>query len=245
MSGWPEGTERIILETVDSTMLEAARQTASPPFWVLSYDQTAGRGRRGRAWGMPMGNFAASLVLEPEGPVNDWALRSFTMSLALREAFDALTGRGDLFTLKWPNDVLCQGRKIAGILLESDQRRLTIGVGVNLVAHPEQAVLDEHALEPTNLLEATGQRIAPEPLLDALADAHGRWETLLAEAGFGPVRTAWLAHAANIGREVTARMPGRVITGHFRKVDAAGACVLDTPTGPHVLAAADLHFARS
>jgi BirA family biotin operon repressor/biotin-[acetyl-CoA-carboxylase] ligase len=194
---------------------------------------------------MPAGNFAASFVMEPTGPQADWALRSFTASLALYEAFDALTGRADLFALKWPNDVLCEGRKCAGILLETDGSRLTLGIGVNLAASPDQSALDEHALPPTSLLAATGRRLKPDALLDALAPAFARWEQVLREEGFAPIRAAWLDRAANIGKPVTARMPGRSVSGLFDGIDESGAIVIDTGQGRQVLPAADIFFAPS
>ncbi|MBB5515708.1 BirA family biotin operon repressor/biotin-[acetyl-CoA-carboxylase] ligase [Rubricella aquisinus] len=248
MADWPAGVGRIVLAQTDSTMNEAPRQIAagaSVPFWVLALAQSGGRGRRGRAWDMPAGNFAASHVMAPKGPQADWALRSFTASLALYEAFDALTGRADLFTLKWPNDVLCEGRKCAGILLETDGARLTLGIGVNLVAYPEQATLEAGALPATSILEATGRRITPEALLDALAPAFARWEQVLIEDGFAPVRAAWLSRAANIGKPVTARMPGRSVSGLFDGIDTTGAIVIDTGAGRQVLPAADIFFAPS
>ena len=246
MHDWPDATGRYTRETVDTTMAEARRLIADgapAPFWVQAGMQTAGRGRRGRVWAMPEGNFAATLVLTPPQPVSDWALRSFTMSLALYDAVDALTGRSDLLKVKWPNDVLLEGRKLAGILLESDGDALTIGVGVNLVAGPPRDALDENALEPTSVLESTGQRVAPTALLDALATAHDRWETLLRAEGFAPIRAAWLERAANLGRPVTARMPGRTVAGRFETIDETGAIVIDTGAGRVTLAAADLHFA--
>lgn len=248
MALWPAGTGRIVLDQTDSTMNEAPRQIAagaSTPFWVLALAQTGARGRRGRAWDNPAGNFAASHAMRPSGPQADWALRSFTTSLALYDAFADLTGRADLFTLKWPNDVLCEGRKCAGILLETDGQMLTIGIGVNLAVHPDQSALEEHALPPTSLLASTGQAVTPQALLDVLAPAFAHWEQVLSMDGFAPVRTAWLKRAANIGKPVTARMPGRSVSGRFDGIDETGAIVIDTGQGRHVLPAADIFFAAT
>ncbi|MGB0498604.1 MAG: biotin--[acetyl-CoA-carboxylase] ligase [Rubricella sp.] len=164
------------------------------------------------------------------------------MSLALFDALDALTGRGDLMALKWPNDVLMEGRKIAGILLESRDGLLVIGVGVNLVAHPPQEMLEEHALPAANLLERTGMRIVPDALFDELAAAFARWDALLEAEGFAPVREAWLARAANRGAVVTARMPGRTVSGRFEGIDDTGAIVIDTGQGRQAIPAADIFF---
>jgi BirA family biotin operon repressor/biotin-[acetyl-CoA-carboxylase] ligase len=121
MQDWPEGVGRRVLQTVDSTMAEGARiaHSLAGPEWLLALEQTAGHGRRGRAWASPPGNFFASLVMRPDGPPAAAALRSFVAALALREAFIAATGRAEALSLKWPNDVLLNGGKVAGILLES------------------------------------------------------------------------------------------------------------------------------
>ncbi|HEX9857902.1 MAG TPA: biotin--[acetyl-CoA-carboxylase] ligase, partial [Paracoccaceae bacterium] len=118
---WPEGVGRHILGTVDSTNAFAARLAPglTGPAWVLAGEQTAGRGRRGRAWSSPRGNFHASLVMQPTEPPEVVALRSFAAALALRDTCVALTGLPQAFALKWPNDVLLNGGKLAGILLES------------------------------------------------------------------------------------------------------------------------------
>jgi BirA family biotin operon repressor/biotin-[acetyl-CoA-carboxylase] ligase len=113
---WPEGYGLTVLASVDSTMAEAARRapTLAGPGWILALRQTAARGRRGRAWVMPPGNFAATLVYRPPGGPAEHALRSFAAALALADALDALTGRPDAVALKWPNDVLLHGGKLAG-----------------------------------------------------------------------------------------------------------------------------------
>jgi BirA family transcriptional regulator, biotin operon repressor / biotin---[acetyl-CoA-carboxylase] ligase len=140
MAGWPEGVGRRVLAETDSTMAEATRIAPGlgGPEWILALRQTAARGRQGRAWAMPEGNFAASLVMRPACGPAEAALRSFVAALALRDAFVAAgVAEGDL-ALKWPNDVLLWGGKVAGILLESlsDGRggvaHLVVGIGVNL-----------------------------------------------------------------------------------------------------------------
>jgi BirA family biotin operon repressor/biotin-[acetyl-CoA-carboxylase] ligase len=103
------------LATVDSTNAEAARQAGarSSPLWILANEQTGGRGRRGRPWSSPPGNFHATLLLYPAEPPDVVALRSFVAALALRDACVALTGLPGAFTLKWPNDVLLNGGTIS------------------------------------------------------------------------------------------------------------------------------------
>ena len=128
---WPEGTDRIVLDETDSTMAEAARRAGdlARPTWIMAHKQTAARGRRGKRWENPAGNFAATFVFRPEGAAGVAALRSFSAANALFEAL-ALSVDRDRLTLKWPNDVLLDGRKLAGILLEGDGTHLAIGIGV-------------------------------------------------------------------------------------------------------------------
>jgi BirA family biotin operon repressor/biotin-[acetyl-CoA-carboxylase] ligase len=246
MSSWPAGIGREIHEVLDSTNAEALRRAAAGetgPLWILARRQTAARGRRGRAWSAPMGNFGASLLFRPEGAP---ALRSFVAALGLFDAMVAVTGRPELFTLKWPNDVLLSGRKLAGILLETGAGgTLIVGVGVNLAGAPDPEALEPDALRPISLREATGVAIAPEELLDLLAPAIDAWERRLAAEGFAPLRAAWLARAARLGEALVARLPGRSITGRFETVDESGALVLATASGRLALPAADIQFASA
>ena len=246
MTGWPTGVGRRVLAETDSTMLEAARvaPTLAGPEWVLALRQTAAKGRRGRAWDMPDGNFAASLTFRPPGDVAQIALRSFAAATSLREALIAVgCPPGDL-SLKWPNDVLLRGGKLAGILLESlgDGRggvsHLIIGIGVNLAQAPDAARLEPRAVPPV----ALGLDVTPEALLDALAPAFAAREHSLATYGFGPTRTEWLAHAAKLGEVIIARLPNEEVTGTFRTVDEEGNLILDTAKGARSIAAADIYF---
>ncbi|MEO0380283.1 MAG: biotin--[acetyl-CoA-carboxylase] ligase [Pseudomonadota bacterium] len=234
---------------VDSTLNEAVRLAPdlSGPVWILAHEQTAARGRRGRAWSMPEGNFAATLVLPlTEGP-GQAALRSFVVSLALYEAFVAATGRADAFALKWPNDVLLRGGKVAGILLETistagQMSHLAIGIGVNLASAPKVGDVEEGALAPVALATDLGVRIAPEEFLDLLAASYARYEAQFAAYGFDPIRTAWLAHAARLGETITARTTRETYVGTFRDVDATGQLVLETQGGLVAIPAADVYF---
>ena len=249
MTAWPSGYGRRVLASVDSTLSEAARiaPSQSSPEWILAHEQTAARGRRGRAWSMPAGNFAATLVLPVEGTPGEAALRSFVMSLALRDAFIAATGREDVFALKWPNDVLLRGGKVAGILLESvgtgrGMSHLAIGVGVNLAAAPDVSEVEAGALAPVALKSALGVVIAPEAFLDLLADSYARHEDQFRTYGFAPIRTAWLAGAAKLGEVITARTTRDTHVGTFVDVDAEGQLVLETAKGRVSIPAGDVYF---
>ena len=244
MVDWPLGYDRQVLTTVDSTMVEAARQASglAGPKWICALDQTAARGRRGRAWVAPQGNFAATLVMPMSDGPEARALRSFVAALALYDALVAVSGRVDGLALKWPNDVLLTGGKVAGILLESLGGHLAIGIGVNLVDAPKPSEVEDLAVHPVSVLSALGVELRPEVFLDHLAEAYAEHETRFVTYGFEPIREAWLARAARLGDVVTARMGDREVTGTFETVDTDGRIVLATTRGREAIAAADIFF---
>ena len=246
MAEWPDGYDRRVYDSLDSTLNEAARlvPTLAGPTWILALEQTAARGRRGRAWSTPRGNFAATLVMaRPEDP-GTAALRSFVTSLALYEALVAVTGRPGDFALKWPNDVLLKGGKLAGILLESLGAHLVIGIGVNLAHAPPAGALEPGALRPVTLAGEGATRIAPEDFLDTLAAAYALREAQFRAHGFAPIRSTWLEHAARRGERIRARTMRDEITGIFEDVDARGHLILRTEQGRVPIAAADVFFQK-
>ena len=246
---WPEGVAKRVLAEIDSTNAEAARIAGeiTGPTWVLALKQTAGRGRRGRVWFDPVGNFAATLVMRPAEAPDQVALRSFVAALALRDAVAAVTGRPEGLSLKWPNDVLLNGGKLAGILLESSGQGsgvgyLAVGIGVNLVEAPPARVLEPGAMPPVSIAGETGITVTPEDFLDVLAPCYARHEATFTTYGFGPIREAWLAGAARLGQAVTAKTMTAEHHGTFETVDAEGALVLKTSDGRAVIPAADVYF---
>jgi BirA family biotin operon repressor/biotin-[acetyl-CoA-carboxylase] ligase len=195
----------------------------------------------------PVGNFHATLLTFPEGPALEVALRSFAIALALRDAMISLTGLSESYALKWPNDVLLNGRKVSGILLESvgaarDIAHLAIGVGVNLLAAPDAAHLEPEALGAVSLYAETGQKIAPEDFLDALAPAYAQREAVLIAEGFAPIRADWLANAARLGETITARVGSATYRGRFETIDLQGNLHLRTSDALQIIPAADIFF---
>lgn len=247
MSDWPVGYGRRVLDEVGSTMEEAARigPGLERPEWILARRQTRGRGRRGRAWTDPEGNFAATLVMRPEGGAAEVALRSFVAALALYDALALAVGRGSGLSLKWPNDVLLNGGKLAGILLESSGQggrigHLAIGIGVNLRNAPDR--VEQGAVGPVSLVGETGVRVDPEEFLDLLAPAYAQWEARFRAQGFAPIRAAWLARAARLGEAIVARTAREEWRGVFETVDERGNLVLSTADGRRAIAAAEVFF---
>lgn len=243
------GARHIALAEIDSTNAEGFRRAPSleGPIWITAGLQTAGRGRRARPWQSPRGNFHGTLVLRPQESPEKVALRSFAAALALREALVALTGLPESFQLKWPNDVLLNGGKLAGILLESQGLGtpvpvLCIGIGVNLVAAPDASLVEPEAVPPVSLLAETGLRVTPEAFLAALAPAYAAWEVTFQTQGFAPLREAWLSLAARLGQRIRARTGTTTRDGTFETIDHSGNLILHTPSGPVAIPAAEVFF---
>ena len=243
MINWPAGIDRVAFDTIDSTNKDAARRAAfaTSPIWILAGEQTAGVGRRGRAWSSTPGNFAATYMMPISGDLSSIALYSFVAALALRDAFVHVTDDPKRFTMKWPNDVLMDGGKVAGILLETcgtGPTHLCIGIGVNLAVPPESVKIEATSTPPKHL---NGQ-ISPSDFLTLLAHFFVKRSTQFETNGFEVIRTAWLQDAAKLGEEITARMPNRELTGTFVTVDEGGGVVLQAGADQHVIHAADIFF---
>ncbi len=211
------------------------------PVWVRADVQTEGKGRRGRSWSSPIGNFYGTYAFRPAEPPAVSALYSFVAALALRDALVQLTGHAQGYKLKWPNDILLNGGKLSGILLESRAGILTVGIGVNLSNAPDPGNVEPGAVLPVSVFGETGIRISPDQLLSALAPAFTRRSQQLA-SGFGEIRTDFLRYAARIGEHIIARTGQTSRSGVFRTIDETGALVLATNEGPVLIPAADIFF---
>ncbi len=238
---------------IDSTNEEAKRLAASGvrgPVWIVADRQTAGRGRRGRAWTSPVGNLMCTLLLRPKcGPAEAGEL-SFVAGLALHDAASMLLPDevSGTISLKWPNDLLIDSKKASGILLESESTGsaevnwLAIGIGLNLVHFPEDTPY------PATSLEAEGGRsCSVESALTGLAAAFDRWyATWQQPGGFNSIREAWLKRARGIGEEITVRLSDDTLVGTFEDLSADGALQLRLATGElREIAAGDVFFGSS
>lgn len=216
------------------------------PTWFTATRQTAAHGRRGRAWVAPEGNFYGTLSLSTPN-LETASLRSFVAALALYDALRAVMGEGPALALKWPNDVLLNSGKVAGILLETLSAGgkiwgVAVGIGVNLIAAPDMTQVEERATYPVSVKGESGVDVTPDAFLSHLAPAFAKWDTQLATYGFAPIRTAWLERAAKLGETITARLPNEEITGRFDTLDESGYLVLNTAKGSRKIAAADVYF---
>lgn len=240
----PAGFRLQSFETLGSTNDAAkalARAGAAEKTLVWAREQTQGRGRRGRTWHSPPGNLYLSLVLRPHREAARAAQLSFVAALALGDALHALAGPALALRYKWPNDVLCGGKKLAGILLESETgtdgsvQFVVIGVGVNLASRPEDVEY------PATSLAAEGiAGVTPTALLEAFARHVDLWVGRWRQEGFAPVRTAWLARASGLGAPITVRLERVTLCGRFHDLGADGALVLDAAEGRRRIAAGEV-----
>src|SRR5262245_4463312 len=223
---------QIRYDVVGSTNAEAlarARAGDPGPLWITARAQTAGRGRRGRTWTSPSGNLYATLLLDDPGPAAVVPQLLFVAALAVHDAIVAAAGQHALaLMLKWPNDVLCNGAKLAGILLEGEGRTLAvaIGIGVNCQQHPAETTY------PATDLREAGVGVSPEQLFDRLAAAMQRWLAQWDRGhGFAAIRAAWLARAHASGTQLTLRLGERESIGSFETLDEAGRLILRRADG--------------
>lgn len=223
----------LAFEELDSTSAEARRRASAGetgPVWITATRQTAGHGRRGRAWETGTGNLAATLLFTTNKPASEAAQVSFIAALAVADLAAACLA-APLVSLKWPNDLLVAGRKAAGILVESGKRDagdlwVAVGIGVNLATPPVAAE------RPATAFSAHIDK-APAPLeaLEVLREAFERWLSLWNVSGFGRISQAWTARAHGIGEACVARLPNETVEGIAEGLDLDGALRLRLPGG--------------
>jgi BirA family biotin operon repressor/biotin-[acetyl-CoA-carboxylase] ligase len=215
---------QLALDTIDSTNAEALRRARAGepgPLWITAKTQSAGRGRRGRKWASARGNLYATLLLTDPSPAALAPQLSFVAALALHDAVAQCAPQvGPSLALKWPNDLLLGGAKLAGVLVEGENEpafAVAIGIGVNCAHHPGNipfAATD---------LAAAGALVPPQTLFAALAEAMDlRLAQWARGEGFGAIRADWLKRAAGLGQAIQVRLPGREFSGMFEGLDEDG-----------------------
>ena len=234
----------LLFDEIDSTQEEARRRFLAGvggPLWVLAARQTAGRGRRQRAWQSPPGNLHLSLLFRPEAPLRRWPELSLLASLVAAKSIERLaaqSGRRELredVALKWPNDVLLRGRKLGGILLETVQaphedgqrQALIIGWGINLATAPPA----EEVRWPAIALAETGLQPHPGLVFETLRDAFWRWYQVWQAHGARNVHQAWRKRAFGLGGMIRLRHGDEELRGRFVDIEPTGALVMELPDG--------------
>ena len=238
-------------ETVDSTNAEARRRALAGepgPLWIWSARQSQGRGRGGREWVSQPGNLFASLLIGLNCPLRVASQLALVAGIV---AFDTIAkliayeGRSEVL-LKWPNDVLLAGEKVAGMLLENvggtndNHSVVVIGTGINLASHPENLP------QPAVSLATYGMTVTPADALEALAASTVEWLDRWGEgACFPTIRRAWLDRAGPTGRPLTVRVGSQEAEGVYGGLDADGALRLLMPGGgEYRVTAGDVFFSR-
>ncbi|WP_343232411.1 biotin--[acetyl-CoA-carboxylase] ligase [Microvirga terricola] len=246
------GYRLLSLDATGSTnddALDAARSGDPGQLWIVAAEQHAGRGRHGRQWSSPPGNLYASLLLLDPCEMAVAPQLGFVAGLALHEAVEVVTGIGaPRLSLKWPNDLLLDGAKVSGLLLEGHsvepgRRAIIIGMGVNVCYSPEGTPY------PTANLQTLKSGLTREDVFLALSDAFAKtfaaWRAssrMNVADPFGAIRRLWLERAAGVGREVTLRLPSGEKKGIFEGLDRSGRLQLKGPAGVELVDAGDLYF---
>lgn len=240
----PPGYRHRRFAEIGSTNQAAAEagQAGEPELLVVTAGvQTAGRGRRGRDWVSPVGNLYASVLLRPAVSPAAGAQLSFVAALAVAELAAEVIPGAPVVACKWPNDVLVNGAKVAGILLESQTDSagrlawLVIGTGVNVVSHPP---LTAYA---ATSLAANGATATAEDCLALYLARLDHWRQTWLRQGFDPVRAAWLARAWRLGETISVRRGEKTLAGTFEGLDDTGALLLAAHGGQrHTIAAGEV-----
>jgi BirA family biotin operon repressor/biotin-[acetyl-CoA-carboxylase] ligase len=241
-------------DNIGSTNAEAmsrARDGEAGPMWFVTSEQTAGRGRRHRPWIAPRGNLACSILDVIDVPSATAATLGFVAGLALEAALQKISleaspmsARSDnmKFALKWPNDVLANSEKLAGVLLEAETvpggLAVVTGIGVNVVAAPPGMPT------PATSLAALGIRTSADAVFTALSDAWVEFRAIWNNGrGFDEIRTQWLKRAAGLGEKVAIQTGRSTLEGTFETLDETGHLMVRTTDGQLLpVAAGDVYF---
>ena len=198
-------------------------------FAVQALHQSAGHGRYGRPWVFLPGNLALSFVLRPSCPSARYGELSLMCGVALARALE-----GYDIQLKWPNDVLLSGRKCAGILLETEEDYILVGLGLNIASAPEGAAALGSNENPV---------IWRERILSAVGAVYKIWK----EIGFEPIRAEWLEKSVPVGMEISVTTPRETLRGQFLGLDSAGNLLVSGAdgTGTRMVAAGEVQMGEA
>lgn len=221
-------------DTLDSTSAEAKRLAgggASHGAVIWAKRQTNGRGRMGRDWVSAEGNLFTTFLLSPNVPLADCAQLSFVAAVAVAETLEGIVPDASAVRCKWPNDVLVNGKKIAGILLESfttrelisERQWIAVGVGINVDNHPEHVLFPATCLRDAGV-ELISAKIVLSRFIHNFIACYDKWEA----SGFGVIRKAWHDRAYQIGQPIEVIVGEERTSGTFSGIDDAGQLLLNT-----------------
>ena len=249
------GCRLAAFDKIGSTNTEAmarAREGERGPMWFVTTEQTAGRGRRQRAWVAPRGNLASSVLEVMDVAPAVAATMGFAFGLAHAAALQRVSVEANLrlagsdhldYRLKWPNDILVRGQKLCGLLVEAEAMTdgslaVVAGIGTNIIAAPEGTPT------PATSLNALGVHVGAEELFTALSDSwvefRGIWDN---GRGFAEIRTAWLEHAYGVGGRVAIKTGTATVEGTFDTIDDTGCLIVRTAEGKRMpITAGEVYF---
>ena len=223
--------------STNTSALDLLKAGEKAPFLVRADAQIGGRGRGGKVWSSPVGTFYGTFVVRPFREAREAAQLSFVAAVALGEV---LTAQGLDPQLKWPNDVLIDGAKVSGILLEMHGPHVLIGMGVNVVSHP---AVPGYA---STSLRDEGVDLSPQAFGEDLSTALHHWIARWETEGFAAIREAWLQRGYGLGQPLKVRLPGeKILEGRFQGLDSDGALLLAQDAGVIPIHAGDLYFSAA
>jgi len=226
----PAGYRLFSFDTLDSTNAEALRRIAAGAqagdiFWARI--QSGGRGRRGRKWHSPPGNLYATLVVDVPS-IRSIGQLAFVTAIGAGDALKRSLASPELLQYKWPNDLMLEGRKLGGILIEvspvSDTQLVAVGMGLNLISNPL-------GMNAASLLEA-GVEVDVADMLAAVCKGFDHWYRIWRKDGFSSIREYWLKTAHGMNERIKVQFPdGAMKDGLFRGIDESGALILEDSDG--------------
>ncbi|ABV84849.1 biotin--[acetyl-CoA-carboxylase] ligase [Rickettsia massiliae] len=255
----------IVFDKLDSTHSEAMRMAQNTKvdanYAVLAKSQTNGRGRSGKNWQSRSGNLHVSLLIKPDKELELLPQLSFVTALSVydsitslchshsalchsRESRHDIRNENNIIQLKWPNDVLINGRKIAGILLESvkveNNYYLIIGIGINITYHPDN--IDQPT---TSLISENLPPIEAQALLEILIENFEEYYQIWHSNGFPFIRKKWLEHAYKLYENISVKYQNDIVTGLFKDIDNTGRIILQLPSKKIIsFSTAELFFSK-
>jgi BirA family transcriptional regulator, biotin operon repressor / biotin---[acetyl-CoA-carboxylase] ligase len=244
----PHPFRLVAYETIGSTndeLKRLAREGAGEGLVIIAERQTAGRGRRGRTWVSPTGNLYSSTLVRPNCRASMAAQLGFVAALGVAGAIGELAPHVNL-RCKWPNDLLANGKKVSGILLETEMAAgelpdfVILGIGVNLASSPR-----ETPYPASSLADEGAPGVTPPMMAGALIRHFATWLARWRKDGFGPIREAWLARAMGLGEPIQVRLERDTLAGRFLDLDDDGALLLGLPEGSRRIAAGEIFPAQA
>lgn len=242
----PDGFTLLTYDHIDSTNEEAKRLAvdhAPHGTIIFAKSQKQGHGRRGRTWVSEPGNLFCSIILKPDCPLGEASQLSFVMAVSVANALDQISVGAIKSQCKWPNDVLIDGKKVSGILLETIQHQnqqldgIIAGVGINVMHHPS-----EKEFRATSLIAEGVNEVTAESVLESLSDHFARWYAIWRTEGFQTIRYAWLDKAFGVGDTVKVQLASSTYSGVFESLDPNGAMILNEDGNRRHIAAGDVYF---